>query len=84
MAEVIVLHTTNIQLDTARVGEDPDGNPILGGKMPFRWRGEIDDAEYEATCASDDAAGRPHRLERLDEPKPKPKKRGRPKKADDE
>lgn len=66
MAEVMVMHRTNIQLDTA-VQEDG----TTGGKMPFRWRGEIDDAEYDLVVKSDKDAGRELRLERLDKPKPK-------------
>lgn len=61
MAEVIVMHKTGIQLDTAGEGQ----------YVPFRWRGEIADEEYQACCALDEAAGRDHRLMRIDAPEPK-------------
>ena len=51
--EVVVMHKTNVQLDSAK----PEGI-----KAPFRWRGVIDRKEYDAICALDDAAGREHRL----------------------
>lgn len=53
LAEVLVMHKPNIQLDTA---EEP-------GKKPFRWRGKIKRSEFDAICALDEAAGRDPRLE---------------------
>lgn len=52
MARVVVMHKTNIVLSV--------------GKIPFRGVVEIPEDEFETICAGDDAAGRPHRLLRVD------------------
>lgn len=54
--EVIVMHKTGIQLDTAMTA---DGK---GEYVKYRARAVMDRAEFDAICALDDVAGREQRL----------------------
>lgn len=55
-ALVVVMHPTNITLESQKSDANREG------KLPFRSKARIPREEYEAVCALDDRAGRPHRL----------------------